>query len=84
MKYTSKSFTVPVGSAKVTDEAWDRAFLSPEEYRIKYPLITIRVEPACAQDKAPAGWWCTRDQGHDGPCAAVPIHQVVHFAQWGK
>ena len=21
----------------------------------------------------PAGWWCTRGAGHDGPCAAIPI-----------
>jgi len=23
--------------------------------------------------KPPAGWRCTRERGHDGPCAAVPI-----------
>ena len=23
--------------------------------------------------KAPKGWKCTRDVGHDGPCAAVKI-----------
>lgn len=21
---------------------------------------------------APKGWWCSRDSGHDGPCAARP------------
>jgi len=21
---------------------------------------------------APAGWWCSREPGHDGPCAAHP------------
>ena len=24
--------------------------------------------PSCT--KAPKGWYCTRDEGHDGPCAA--------------
>lgn len=23
----------------------------------------------------PAGWYCTRAKGHDGPCAAIPIMQ---------
>lgn len=26
----------------------------------------------CGKLKAPAGWTCTRDLGHAGPCAAVP------------
>jgi hypothetical protein len=25
----------------------------------------------------PNGWHCTRDQGHDGPCAAIP-----HINRW--
>lgn len=24
-------------------------------------------------DRPPAGWQCTRDRGHDGPCAASPV-----------
>lgn len=24
-------------------------------------------------DQPPAGWFCTRSKGHDGPCAAVPL-----------
>lgn len=23
--------------------------------------------------RSPAGWWCSRDIGHDGPCAAAPL-----------
>ena len=23
-------------------------------------------------DKPPAGWWCSRERGHNGPCAARP------------
>jgi hypothetical protein len=26
----------------------------------------------CAERFAPPGWTCTRELGHDGPCAAVP------------
>lgn len=29
--------------------------------------------PRCANTKAPGGWYCSRIQGHEGPCAA---HQV--------
>lgn len=24
----------------------------------------------CGESKAPKNWFCTRDAGHDGPCAA--------------
>ena len=24
----------------------------------------------CGTFKAPAGWWCSREIGHEGPCAA--------------
>lgn len=37
-------------------------------------IITLNqedVEPApCRQ--APRGWWCSRGEGHEGPCAARP------------
>lgn len=26
-----------------------------------------------ACEKAPKGWQCTRDEGHNGPCAAVKV-----------
>jgi hypothetical protein len=29
----------------------------------------------------PDGWACTRDVGHDGPCAAVPTHSTESFAE---
>jgi len=28
-------------------------------------------------DKPPLGWICTRDQGHDGPCAASPLPKKI-------
>lgn len=27
----------------------------------------------CGTSVAPAGWYCTRERGHDGPCAAHPM-----------
>jgi hypothetical protein len=30
----------------------------------------IGVVEHCGTSKAPEGWYCTRDLGHDGPCAA--------------
>lgn len=30
-------------------------------------------------DKAPKGWKCTRDVGHDGPCAAVKDSKWKQF-----
>lgn len=30
------------------------------------------IQPACDYPK-PTGWACTREQGHDGPCAAVKV-----------
>lgn len=40
-------------------------------------IIVIALEegppasPAC--DRPPAGWRCSRESGHDGPCAAWPV-----------
>ena len=35
--------------------------------------VTTRIfgAPSCA--RPPAGWYCTRAPGHDGPCAALPV-----------
>lgn len=30
----------------------------------------------CGTVKAPEGWHCTRELGHEGPCAAKPIESV--------
>lgn len=51
------------------------------------PKVTNVVQeecPACADvrkvasdtcDRPPAGWSCSREPGHEGPCAALPVHQ---------
>jgi len=37
------------------------------------------AEPAMKKPclKAPAGWKCTREGGHEGPCAAEPVFYVI-------
>jgi hypothetical protein len=36
MQYTQKTFTLPA-SSNASQKQWDRAFLSPEEFKKKYP-----------------------------------------------
>lgn len=31
------------------------------------------IEVAHRCERAPRGWWCSREAGHDGPCAARPV-----------
>ena len=33
-------------------------------------LVAAEVRPITC-DVPPPGWWCSRDAGHDGPCAAL-------------
>lgn len=41
------------------------------------------MSAACGEAKAPAGWWCTRDSGHDGPCAARQMESSpASFDRW--
>ncbi len=42
-----------------------------------YYTKTPRPDASNFCDKAPAGWYCTRDAGHDGPCAAKPVKESV-------
>ena len=40
-----------------------------------------KVENLSLCDKAPIGWFCTRDLNHTGPCAAVSVgYSIVHAA----
>jgi hypothetical protein len=31
----------------------------------------------------PPGWWCSRDPGHDGPCAAYPYNDDPRLGEVG-
>lgn len=43
------------------------------------PILEATAALRCAA--APAGWGCTRDAGHDGPCAALPIEPKRPFSE---
>ncbi len=38
----------------------------------------------CGETKAPAGWHCTRELGHEGPCAAIPLWEADCMYWRGK
>lgn len=45
--------------------------------------MTPTQQPTC--NKAPKGWKCTRDAGHDGPCALVRVGRFSKaFASFGN
>ena len=35
-------------------------------------------------DRPPIGWECTREPGHEGPCAAYPIDEIETIGRWAK
>ena len=53
-------------------------FKSKVNYHVRFPMIgvigpidSVNVGPVtCGNSKAPPGWTCSRDKGHEGPCAA--------------
>lgn len=47
--------------------------LSPSEFANTYEPVPIPVSQGC--EIPPAGWLCTREKGHEGPCAAHPVDQ---------
>jgi hypothetical protein len=38
MQYLQHSFTLPAGSNKISDQKWDLAFMSREEFMAKYEI----------------------------------------------
>lgn len=42
---------------------------------------TLEVCGPCEKKGGPAGWWCTRDAGHSGPCAAVQYDTGMSAAE---
>jgi hypothetical protein len=39
--------------------------------------ILARLGDAPRCDRPPEGWWCSREPGHKGPCAARPHTAVI-------
>ena len=51
MRYLSRQpFTVPVNDGKISQLNWDRAFLTPEEFRAKYGAAPDPVTPGDQTD----------------------------------
>lgn len=42
--------------------------------------IDASVHPAALCPVPPPGWWCSREPGHDGPCAARPTEDRMREA----
>jgi len=53
-----------------TARHWQRVYKKPEVIIQRH---WIAPEIPCGRTKAPVGWFCTREIGHEGPCAA---HEV--------
>lgn len=72
------------------DERWEvmarfatEIFFSREEF-LK-TMVEKYIDPVIEPDKAVPrcqkareGWYCTREAGHRGPCAAVPLSPLLH------
>lgn len=50
----------------------DGAFGSPQLATCPLCLARRTVDAGGGCRIPPAGWWCSREAGHDGPCAARP------------
>lgn len=59
---------------------WNRpALLAAMQRRVGYPSTSALV---C--QLPPRGWWCTRQPGHPGPCAALPPVQTYECPYRGR
>lgn len=50
-----------------TSAAYSAAMMEPNDL-----LKELKWEAVEKCDLPPAGWWCKRDKGHEGPCSAIP------------
>jgi hypothetical protein len=55
------------------------ARVSEREANDKVIRRPVGVEQAGKCQTPPAGWACTRDAGHAGPCAAIPITEISGY-----
>lgn len=54
----------------------DSTSMHNKVFRTKAPAEFIEVKvPVCS--RPPHGYFCTRGEGHEGPCAAYPSSQIV-------
>ena len=59
--------TKPEFAAHFTARDWDTAEV------VATALDLLRAEAPLSCEVPPDGWYCTRQHGHDGPCAAYPM-----------
>jgi hypothetical protein len=65
-------------SAEFFDDAiGELVALAPTESR-QEPSTVLRCE------RPPQGWACTREPGHPGPCAAVPVRELSRTTTNGE
>jgi hypothetical protein len=55
-------------------QAWHRRKLKMAPVAVAEPYPGFPNLPTCM--KPPPGYYCPRDAGHDGPCAAIPIPEA--------
>ena len=82
--YLGRGIPRPMGDHGIRRALFDLAFgyvsgfpvrdILPFAARSLFPQRAATIEAAELQpincDVPPPGWWCSRDKGHDGPCAA--------------
>jgi hypothetical protein len=58
-------------------DRWSAFVKSGRPKTIETERGTMTVRKGCYKDRAPEGFVCTRERGHAGPCAAVPITEAA-------
>lgn len=53
-----------------------------EIHKAAAPSTIIQRDPGPHCTYPPEGWFCTRDAGHDGPCAAREVEQMCPSSPW--
>jgi hypothetical protein len=64
------SYDPDTGAVEMS-ESNQEYFNTLDELAEEIQMMAEKAAPASC-DKPPAGWTCSRAQGHDGPCAAAP------------
>lgn len=85
LKLTCKNHSVLVRNIKVNPKCLVQSLVNDGErnlYSLEFrqPLLQLyglkiefsETSGAIQCNRPPKGWYCTRDYGHDGPCAAHP------------
>ena len=69
------SYDPDTGAVEMSESNQEH-FNTLDELAEEIRMMAEKAAPASC-DKTPAGWTCSRAQGHDGPCAAAPAAPAV-------